>query len=691
MKISISLKIQGLIICAVVLVGSAVCGISYRIFNKGFTGYTHDEVIRTGETVRSYFDSLSQCSTGTADNIALRPDVIRAVAEHDTPALHEILRTTYTQLRVNFITVADANGNVVARGHSDKFGDSVLTQQNVVFALKGKKTCSVEEGTVIKFSLRAGSPIYSGGKIIGSVSTGYDFSTDEFVDSIKKNYGTECTIFQNDTRISTTLTGTDGKRIVGTKLANPAILDKVLAKGQIFVGTNTVAGKTYDSTYWPIYNAENKPIGIFFIAKDMEIIRKELRNQLISSVLLTLACTFLVMVASVFIIRSVIRPIKKATAMLKDISEGSGDLTKRLTVKARDEIGDMASYFNTTLDKVKELVQEIEKQAGILSDIGIELSSNMNETSASLQQISTNIESLTVQTEGESVSVTETGTAVDSIKNTIEKLNEYVAQQSASVTQSSAAVEEMVSNIASVTKTLERNNQNLTALQNTASVGKRDLNNIAAEIEEVAKQSSGLAEITSVIDNIAEQTNLLAMNAAIEAAHAGEAGKGFSVVSDEIRKLAELSSTQTKTISQVLTTIQQSILKITEESETTLRQFTEIEGKITTVTGLEEEIRNAMIEQNEGSREITTAVSQLNTITTEVKTGSDEMLSESIKVARQSENLGTINERVSGNISEMASGIMEINKAVSAINLLAGQNRDSISTLKEKVGKFKTT
>ncbi|MCK9170685.1 MAG: methyl-accepting chemotaxis protein [Treponema sp.] len=690
MNTSISLKIQGLIIGAVILVGFSVCAVSYQIFNKGFTGYTHNEIIRTGETVRAYFTSLQDRSTGTVLTLAGRPDVIKAAAEHDTPALQKISQDADRQLLVDFITIADTDGNVIARGHSDKSGDNVKNQQNVVLALQGKTTCSVEEGTVVRYSLRAGTPVYQNGNIIGSVTAGYDFSTDKFVDMIKKNYGADCSIFQGDTRISSTVTGTDGKRITGTKLTNQTIIKTVLSDGKIYTGRNVVAGKLYDTSYWPITNSDGRPVGIFLIAKDMAVIRRQLINQLVSSVVLTLICTAVVMIICIFFIRTIIKPVKTATAMLKDISEGSGDLTKRLTVKAKDEIGDMAVYFNTTLDKVKELVQEIEKQSGILSDIGIELSSNMDETTASIQEISTNIETITVQTDGESVSVSETGKAVDSIKNTIEKLNEYIAQQAASVTQSSAAVEEMVSNIASVTKTLEHNNENLSALQNSAGVGKQDLSNIATEIAEVSKQSAGLAEITSVIGGIAHQTNLLAMNAAIEAAHAGEAGQGFSVVADEIRKLAESSSTQTRTIAKVLTTIRQSIVKITEESDIAGKQFNEIESKILAVTGLEEEIRHAMLEQNEGSREITTAVSQLNDITSEVKNGSDEMLAESLKVSEQSGTLGEINEKVSGRINEMASGILEINKAVSAINQLAVQNRDSISILKEKIGKFKT-
>lgn len=690
MKTSISLKIQGLIIGAVLIVGAVVCIVSYITFNKGFTEYTHNEITRTGETIRTYISDLQNRSTGAASFIADRPDVIKAAAEHDTSSLQKIAADANKQLQLDFITIADTSGMVIARGHSDKSGDSVTNQENVVQALQGKTTCGFEEGTVVKFALRAGTPIYKEGEIIGSVTTGYNFSTDAFVDMIKKNYGVECTIFQNDTRVSTTLTGNDKNRIVGTKLTNREIIEKVLTKGQIYIGKNIIQEKKYDTSYWPITNATGKKAGIFFIGKDMAIIRRQLINQLLISILLTLVSAAVIMAISLFFVRGITKPVKSVTGMLKDISEGSGDLTKRISIRSNDEIGEMAAYFNSTLDKIKDLVSEIKKQSNTLSDIGIDLSSNMNETAASAQQISSHIEIITTQTTSQSASVDETSAAVERIKHTIENLNQFISQQAASVTQSSAAIEEMVSNIASVTTTLGRNAVNLSDLQNASGQGKKDLVNISAEIKEVAKQSEGLAEITSMIGNIAHQTNLLAMNAAIEAAHAGNSGQGFSVVADEIRKLAELSSAQTKTIAHVLSTIQKSMAKITEESGIAQKQFDEVESKVQAVTGLEEEIRNAMVEQNEGSREITTAVSHLNDITAEVKNGSDEMLAVSQKVSEQSIMLGQINEKVSGNISEMASGIQEISRAVIAVNQIAGQNKDSINTLKEKVGKFKT-
>jgi methyl-accepting chemotaxis protein len=126
--------------------------------------------------------------------------------------------------------------------------------------------------------------------------------------------------------------------------------------------------------------------------------------------------------------------------MLRDISEGEGDLTKRLNVKTTDEIGEMSEYFNLTLDKVRDLVVAIKGQAEILSGVGLELSSNVNETAAAINQISANIQSIKNQTINQSASVTETNSTMEQITQNIQKLDSHIDQQAASVTQSSSAI-----------------------------------------------------------------------------------------------------------------------------------------------------------------------------------------------------------------------------------------------------------
>ncbi|MDR2470766.1 MAG: methyl-accepting chemotaxis protein, partial [Treponema sp.] len=269
------------------------------------------------------------------------------------------------------------------------------------------------------------------------------------------------------------------------------------------------------------------------------------------------------------------------------------------------------------------------------------------------------------------------------------KLNSQVERQTASVSRSSSAIEEMLANVQSVTQTLVRNAENVRELAAASEAGHASLNEVSGNIEAIARESAGLLEINAVMQNIASQTNLLSMNAAIEAAHAGESGKGFAVVADEIRKLAENSGRQSKTISQVLKGIKESIDKITGSINTVLEHFQAINEKIQVVSDQEEHIRNAMEEQAQGSQQILEAMGSLNEITQMVKTGSSEMTEESKEVIHESKNLEDVTQEIAGGMNEMASGADQISAAVGRVNEISNANRESINALVAEVSRFK--
>jgi methyl-accepting chemotaxis protein len=179
------------------------------------------------------------------------------------------------------------------------------------------------------------------------------------------------------------------------------------------------------------------------------------------------------------------------------------------------------------------------------------------------------------------------------------------------------------------------------------------------------------------------------MNAAIEAAHAGEAGKGFAVVADEIRKLAESSGEQSKTISTVLKKIKDSIDKITKSTDSVLNKFAAIDGGVKTVSDQEANILNAMEEQNAGSKQILEAVGQVNEITQMVKSSAQEMLEGSRQVIQESKNLELVTQEISNGMNEMAAGADQINTAVTRVNTISGNNKESIDILVREVSKFK--
>jgi len=404
-----------------------------------------------------------------------------------------------------------------------------------------------------------------------------------------------------------------------------------------------------------------------------------------------LAVIAIIMTAVVFfiVLGYVTDPIVKVTETLKDISEGEGDLTRTIPEKGNDEISDMSRYFNLTLAKIKKLIVSIKEQAAKLSDTGNTLANNMNQTASAINEITATIHSIKGRVINQSVSVTQTGETMEHITNNINKLNEYVERQSESVNQSSSAIEEMLANIKSVTQTLVKNGKSMNELNSASELGHVSLKDAAEDIHEIARESEGLLEINRVMNDIASQTNLLSMNAAIEAAHAGASGKGFAVVADEIRKLAESSGEQSKTISAVLKKIKGSIDKVGSSTDNTLTRFDIIDSDIKTVNELEENIRNAMEEQNEGSKQILQAVGRLNDITRKVKDESEEMLEGSNEVIKESRNLEQVTQEITGGINEIAIGAEQINETVNMVNDITVKNRENINLLVKEVSLFK--
>jgi methyl-accepting chemotaxis protein len=386
---------------------------------------------------------------------------------------------------------------------------------------------------------------------------------------------------------------------------------------------------------------------------------------------------------------SIASPILNVTNKLKDISEGEGDLTKTVNINTKDEVGDMAQYFNATLEKIRKLVASVKNQSVSLFDIGSELASNMTETAAAVNEITANIQSIKGRIANQSTSVTKSNAVMEQITVGINKLNSHIDKQTESVARCSSAIEEMVANIQSVTQTLGRNVDNVSKLSGASEIGRIGLQEVSGDIREIAHESEGLLEINAVMENIASQTNLLSMNAAIEAAHAGEAGKGFAVVADEIRKLAESSGKQSKTISTVLKKIKNSIDKITKSTDAVLNKFEDIDKNVKVVSEQEGNIRNSMEEQEQGSQQILEAMNQLNDITQLVKSGSNEMLEGSRHVINESKNLEIVTQEITQGMNEMASGTEQINAAVSQVNNLSNDNRNHIDILVKEVSKFK--
>ena len=357
-----------------------------------------------------------------------------------------------------------------------------------------------------------------------------------------------------------------------------------------------------------------------------------------TAALLTIACV---------VIRRIRRALRNLVDALRDAAQGEGDLTYRLPVVGRDELSEVAGWFNTFIEKVQFVVRDIAGCVGKLTSTSANLSSTAT-------QLASGAEETNAQASGVSAAAEEMATSMTSMAGSTE-------QMSANVQTVSAAIEEMTVSIAEVARSAEQASDvagNAAQLAESSNARIADLGNAANEI----------GKVIEVIQDIAEQTNLLALNATIEAARAGEAGKGFAVVATEVKDLARQTAGATEDIRRRIEGIQGS-------TQETVRAIGQIGKVIQQVNEVSRTIAAAVEEQSITTKEIARSVSGTATAAETVATGVAQSATASQEITR---NITGVVDAA----QQTASGAAHTQTAGQELSSMAGQ-------LQTLVGQFK--
>lgn len=378
----------------------------------------------------------------------------------------------------------------------------------------------------------------------------------------------------------------------------------------------------------------------------------------------------------------------KIERAISDLTDG--DLTVRAEVISKDDLGRLSADLNRFIEALSTTVENIKITSGENITVKEDLVVTINETSASVQQMSAGASSIKDQMSKLDVQIRESTKEVDVVTEGIGGLSDALNDQVAMVEESTSSVTEMIASIGNVADITQKKRAATEKLVQTAQTGGNQLDATTAIIEEINGRIGEIRGTTDIIQNVAAQTNLLAMNAAIEAAHAGEYGRGFAVVAEEIRKLAEASSLNSKQIAKVIKEMIARIQEASDAGSATKRAFADIDTEVRGVASSLDEINSSMMELQAGGQQILEAMTSLQDVSSKVREGGDQMGDAAGTVKDAMAQVDRISAEVLGSISEITAGLSEVGNAMMTVSDLTEKVSGISEAMDEAVRFFRT-
>ncbi len=421
---------------------------------------------------------------------------------------------------------------------------------------------------------------------------------------------------------------------------------KPVKNSKPLINNITVSDKEYFQEAMPLFDGDK--LSGWISENASKAVAMANTHQLIIMLMgVFLACLVLVMPFIYWFASSFVHIVNTVVEGLKDIAEGEGDLTRRLEVKSKDELGELASWFNIFMEKLQQVIKKI---AGSIAAV--------NSSSTELGQLAIK---MTQGAENVSKDNEDIASAAESVNQNISSIAAAMEESSINLSTVATAADEM-------TATINKIGRNSTSANSISVKAVEQIQSASHAVTDLGISVQEIGKITDVINEISDQTNLLALNATIEAARAGEAGKGFAVVANEIKELAVQTAGATTEIKTKISEIQQSTTKTVNDIQSTTKIIDQVNESITAIA-------SAIEEQSATTREIAGNIAQASSGVQKVNTN----VAETTAIVNQmAENSGKANQQA----KDMLKQSNEIKDSTEEVAQKAGQVDSLVKSFK---------
>ena len=595
-------------------------------------------------------------ATAVAGLAAAHPGIAAALTVNDPALLDVLLKGIRESGKVDILAVFTAQGQLISAGGSAPSGSD--GQSVLAAAVKGTAGTAVEAAGDRMIVVSAAPLKAADGRVIGAVLAGSVFSRDEVVDSIKKRFSVDCSLFAGNNRVATTVF-VDGKRVLGTKV-DPVVAERVLTRGETYTGQAQVLGAPFVVAYQPVLGPGGKPVGVLSAGKS-QVEALKVRNTILTTlgglgvVILVVGIAF-----SIWSARKLTKPVQQLEQLME--KAGSGDLTIRAEVRSEDEIGRLTQSFNQMIGNQAGVVGAVMRASTEIGSASEELAASSEQMSATTNEVAKNMETVARDAQTGEDGLLEVSKVLVQLSALIQLAKDRAISAGEGSSTTRQAADDGQSTVAETARGMEQMRLRIAQTEET--------------IGQLNEYSSQIGVITETITSIAGQTNLLALNAAIEAARAGEAGRGFAVVAEEVRKLAEQSDQGAREVAMLLG-------KVTENTAIAVAAARESRREMENVAATSESAHRALAK-------ILTAVDQTVEDVQEIIDVTNDEVATSDKILALIDSMGRGIEETSRLSREVSRASDQTAEAVEGVAASAEQLTSMAAELQDMVSKFKT-